>query len=135
MSVVDASAIIDLLLPPSAACRDFLVGELPEPAQPWLAPDIILFEVLSAVRRHVLHGALPDSLAASTLHRLRTLPIELVPTAVLLDAAWTLRQNFSAADALYVALAARAREPLISSDRRLARAATTAAIEVRIPPR
>jgi hypothetical protein len=42
-----------------------------------------------------------------------------------------LRDRFSAADSLYVALAIRAGEPLLTSDMRLARAATHTGIEVR----
>jgi predicted nucleic acid-binding protein len=133
MTIVDASAIVDLLAPPNLTRRDFLVAQLPEPAQPWLAPDILPFEVLSVIRRHVLHRVLADTLAVTALKRLPVLPIELVPTPSLLDAAWTLRDRFSAADSLYAALAIRAGEALLTSDMRLARAATHTGIEVRTP--
>jgi hypothetical protein len=38
VTVVDASAMIDLLTPRDLAARDFLLRQLPEPAAPWLAP-------------------------------------------------------------------------------------------------
>jgi predicted nucleic acid-binding protein len=133
MTIVDASAIVDLLAPPDLTRRDFLLAQLPEPAQPWLAPDILPFEVFSVIRRHVLRRVLADTLAVTALKRLPALPIELVPTPGLLDAAWTLRDRFSAADSLYVTLAIRAGEPLLTSDRRLARAATHTGIEVHAP--
>lgn len=133
MTVVDASAIVDLLSPPDAARRDLLIAELPEPAAPWLAPDILAFEVFAVLRRHVLRGVLQEAAAARSLQRLRRLPIELIPTAGLLVAAWSLRDNFSAADSLYVALALRAGEPLLTMDSRLARAAPGAGVEVRAP--
>jgi predicted nucleic acid-binding protein len=133
MTIVDASAIVDLLAPPDLARRDFLLAQLPEPAQPWLAPDILPFEVFSVIRRHVLRQALTGPLAETALKRLLTLPIEFVPTPSLIDAAWTLRDRFSAADSLYAALAIHASEPLLTSDMRLARAAAHTGIEVHKP--
>ena len=133
MTVVDASAIVDLLVPPDATRRDLLIAELPEPAAPWLAPDILMFEVFAVLRRHSLRGLLSEAAAGRGLQRLQRLPIELMPTASLLGAAWSLRDNFSAADALYAALALRAAEPLLTTDLRLAHAATAAGVEVRSP--
>ena len=133
MTVVDASAIVDLLAPPDATRRDRLIAELPEPAVPWLAPDILMFEVFAVLRRHVLHGVLSNAAAGRGLRRLRRLPLELMPTSSLIPAAWSLRDNFSAADSLYTALALRAAEALLTTDFRLARAATAAGVEVRTP--
>ena len=45
------------------------------------------------------------------------------PTLALRDRAWELRENMTAADALFVALAERLDEPLATKDRGLARAA------------
>jgi predicted nucleic acid-binding protein len=132
VTVVDASAIVDLLVPPDAVRRDLLIAELPDPAAPWLAPDVLIFEVFAVLRRHVLRGAMTAASATRALQRLRRLPISLIPTAGLLDAAWSLRDNFSAADALYAALALRAAEPLLTTDARLAHAASAAGITVRV---
>lgn len=131
MTVVDASAIVDLLAPPDTARRDRLIAELPEPAVPWLAPDILVFEVFAVFRRHVLRSVLTNAAASRALQRLRGLPIDLLPTASLFRDAWSLRDSFAAADSLYAALAMRAGEPLLTTDLRLARAATAAGIEVR----
>jgi len=133
VTVVDASAIVDLLTPPDTTRRDLLIAELPEPAAPWLAPDILTFEVFAVLRRHVLRGVLSEAAATRSLQRLRRLPIELTPAAGLIHAAWLLRENFSAADSLYAALALRAGEPLLTTDLRLARAASAAGVEVRTP--
>ncbi len=133
MTVVDASAIVDLLAPPDPTRRDFLVMQLPEPSEPWLAPDILPFEVFSVIRRHVLRGVLSGSPAAAALKRLRALPIEFIPTPALIDSAWALRDRFSAGDSLYAVLAIRAGEPLLTTDMRLARAALDTGIEVREP--
>ena len=64
MTVVDASAVVDLLVPPDAGRRDFLVAQLPEPSAPWLAPDVLLFEVFAVIRRHVLRRVLSEPAAA-----------------------------------------------------------------------
>lgn len=133
MTVVDASAIVDLLVPPSPGRRDSLVAQLPEPAAPWLAPDILMFEVFAVIRRHVLRGVVSEARARRALDRLRAIPLELMPTAALLDAAWSLRENFSAGDSLYAALALAATEPLLTTDERLARAAGQTGIEVKLP--
>ena len=133
MTVVDASAVIDLLLPPNVTRRDFLISELPEPGLPWLAPDILPFEVFSVVRRQALRAVLSPALATQALRRLRALPLLYTPTASLLDVAWRLRATFSAADALYAALAISSREPLLTTDLRLARAAAAQAITVQAP--
>jgi predicted nucleic acid-binding protein len=130
VTVVDASAIVDLLLPPDIARRDRLIAELPEASDPWFAPDILIFEVFAVLRRHVLQGALSPAAAWRRLGRLDRLPIELMPTWPLLPDAWALRDNLTAADALYTALALRADRPLLTSDRRLARAAGAAGVAV-----
>jgi predicted nucleic acid-binding protein len=133
VTVVDASAVVDLLVPPDAARRDFLVGELPGPSTPWLAPDVLLFEVFAVIRRHVLRRVLLDSAAATALQRLRRLPVELVPTTGLIGAAWRLRDRFGAADSLYAAVALASGDSLLTTDLRFARAAHDQGIAVVVP--
>jgi predicted nucleic acid-binding protein len=53
------------------------------------------------------------------------LAIDLYPTLPLRQRAWELRENLTAADALFVALAERLGEPLATKDRALASAART----------
>lgn len=133
MTVVDASAVVDLLVPPDPARRDWVIDALPEPSDPWLAPDILTFEVFAVLRRHVLRNALLPAAAWQRLRRLERLPIEMLPAGLLLSDAWALRANLSAADSLYAALALRAGRPLLTSDLRLAAAATAMGIGVRVP--
>jgi predicted nucleic acid-binding protein len=133
VTVVDASAVVDLLVPPDVARRDFLIAQLPEPAAPWLAPDVLLFEVFAVIRRHVLRRVLAESAAATALRRLRRLPIELVPTTGVIGAAWLLRDRFAAADSLYAAVALGSSDRLLTTDLRLARAARDAGIEALVP--
>jgi predicted nucleic acid-binding protein len=133
VTVIDASAVVDLLVPPDTARRDFLVGEVPEPSAPWLAPDVLPFEVFAVIRRHVLRRVLLDSAAAAALQRLRRLPIELVPTSSLIGVAWMLRDRFGAADSLYAAVALSSGDGLLTTDGRFARAARAAGIEAVVP--
>lgn len=133
MTIVDASAIVDLLVPPDRERRDFMIGQLPETGLAWLAPDLLPFEVFAAIRRHLLRGVLGEAFATAALGRLLALPIDLMPTPSLLGEAWRLRDRFAAADSLYAALAMRAREPLLTSDGRLARAAAGIGIDVVAP--
>lgn len=133
MTVVDASAVVDLLVPQDDRPRVLLVAELPEPASPWLAPDILIFEVFAVVRRHLLRRVLPERAATRAMQRLPRLPIDLVPATSLLPVAWSLRDRFSAADSLYAALALRSAEPLLTTDLRLARAARDVGVETRTP--
>lgn len=130
MTVVDASAVVELLVPTDAARRSAVLSALPEPTSAWLAPDVLTFEVLTVIRRYVLRGALSGAAGWRALQRLRNLPLELIPTTALLSDAWPLHERFAAADSLYAALALRAGEPLLTGDRRLARAARDAGLTV-----
>ena len=133
MTVIDASAVVDLLVPSDLARRASLVGELPEPGAPWLAPDVLPYEVFAVIRRQLQRGALSPTRASRALDRLHRLPLDLMPTLALLGAAWALRERCSAADSLYTALALRAAEPLVTTDLRLATAARELGVTVRIP--
>jgi len=133
VTVVDASAVVDLLVPPDARRRDWLINALPEPSDPWLAPDILTFEVFAVLRRHANRGVLHPTAAWQRLQRFGRLPIELLPTWPLMADAWKLRDNVSAGDSLYVVLAQRSGRPLLTSDRRLAAAAGAAGVEAIVP--
>ncbi len=120
MTVVDSSVLVDLLR------RDGVwrqARELFETPAPNAAPDIVVFEVMAALRRDVLRESLSDSRAAGALEDLGDLRIGLFPSMPLRGRAWELRHNLTAADALFTALAERLGEPLATKDRRLAAAA------------
>ena len=87
------------------------------------APDVLVFEVLSVLRRGVLRGDLRDERASRAVDALGDLAIELFRTLPLRRRAWDLRDNFTAADALFVGLAEQLREPLATKDGRLVAAA------------
>ncbi len=86
------------------------------------APQMVLAEASNALRRMELTGHLPSFEAALAHRDLLTLEIDLYPFAPLADRVWELRHNLTIYDAWYVALAETASRPLLTLDRRLARA-------------
>lgn len=88
------------------------------------APELLDLEVASALRRAVSQRRLESSEAHLASKGLTTLPrLERFPHLPLLPRVWELRDNFSPYDASYVALAEALGIPLVTADRRLARAA------------
>jgi predicted nucleic acid-binding protein len=55
---------------------------------------------------------------------LARLPLSIAGTAALIEDAWQLRSSVTVYDACYVALASRLQAPLVTADRKLARAAS-----------
>jgi predicted nucleic acid-binding protein len=89
------------------------------------APDLLNAEVLHALRRFERRGELDVERSAAAIQDLSVLPIARYPTIALLERAWVLRHNFTACDALYVALAEALDTSLVTSDEHLASAART----------
>ncbi len=81
--------------------------------------------VLHALRRFERRGELSAERSAAAIQDLSVLPIARYPTIALLERASVLRNNFTAYDALYVALAEALDAPLVTSDEHLASAART----------
>ena len=114
-SVIDASALVELLLRGPAAEA---VGKAVHDRE-LTAPAIVDAEVLLALRGLDRGGLLSAERADVAIRRLRTAPVQRMPVPPLLPVAWSLRRNLSAYDALYVALAAMFACPLITTDARL----------------
>lgn len=118
--VVDASALV-------AAVAD--IGSIGSQARERLrdmrraAPFLIDAEVGSALRSMVLRGDLDEDTAESARLLAERMIHRRHPHHGKLTArAWQLRQNVSFYDALYVALAERLDCPLVTADKRIARA-------------
>ena len=123
MLVVDASAVTELLLGRPAAGS--IAQQLRDHDFDLHAPQLLDVEVLSALRRIVTAGDASADRADDAVADLRDLPVERYSHDALVPRIWELRQNFSAYDAAYVALAeviADDGTPLITADARLARA-------------
>ena len=128
MIVVDASALVPAIADGTDVGRQRrqrLVGERLD------APDLILVESLSVIRRQSLTNLLTAAQADQAIDDLLALPIIIHPTARLVHRAWELRGNVTPYDACYVALAEALDCPLLTGDARLARApGPTCAIEL-----
>ena len=116
--VVDASVAVEYLLRTPVGES---VAELLESAV-LLAPELMDAEVLSVLRRAVLHGHLAEARALLAVDDLVHWPVERIPHRALAPLAWQYRHNLSAYDAFYVATARTHDLPLLTTDARLARA-------------
>jgi len=120
MIVLDASAAIELLLNTPLGRR--VAARLREDPEASLhAPELIFVEVAQVMRRFARSGAVDDLRASLVLADLRQLGMETCEHDVLLDRIWRLRDNLTAYDAAYVALAEALGASLLTTDERLGR--------------
>ena len=120
--MLDASAWVDLLL--REAIGERVAARIDMHALH--APAHIDLEVLSTFGRIERTGALSAAEVEARLGAAAAVVITRHPLSDLAAGAWTRRSNLRISDALYVELAARLHVPLITTDRRLARAAPQA---------
>ena len=122
MIVVDASVVVELLL--NAARAADLRRRLLMPLRALHVPHLIDLEVLHTIRRYWLTGEISDMRASEAIADHLALPLKRHSHHFLLLRAWDLRANFTAYDAIYVALADSLGATLLTADTRLAKAAT-----------
>ena len=115
MIVVDASAAVLGLLNDGQARRMLATEAV-------VCPHLIDAEVVHALRSQVMRGAVEAVAAQRMLAVWQRLGLERVGVSGLLDRVWELRDNLSAYDATYVALAETLDVGLVTADARLARA-------------
>jgi predicted nucleic acid-binding protein len=115
MIVVDASAALAALLNAGAARRALGSEQLH-------VPHLIDAEVASGLRRQVASARIDPDSGWSALDAWRHLGMVRYPVFGILDRVWQLRDNLSAYDATYVALAEQLGCALLTADQRLARA-------------
>lgn len=118
MIVVDASALLEVLLNTSAAAG--IADRLLHSDETLHAPHLIDLEIAQVLRRYVVSGALTADRGRHALQDLADFPIERYPHDVLLPRIWELRHNFTAYDAAYLALAEGLEAPLVTRDAGLA---------------
>ncbi len=119
MLVVDASVLAPALVDGGETGQRFrerLRGEVV------IGPDLLRIEVISVVRRHLRAGRLSQEHAAAAIEDLLEFPVRVSPTTPLLSRMWELRENLTAYDACYAALAEAMDAPLLTADLRLANA-------------
>jgi predicted nucleic acid-binding protein len=118
MIVVDASAVLEALLRTPAAGA--VESRLFESSQTLHAPHLLDVEVAQVVRRYAANGEIDVERGRMALDDLVDLPLHRYPHDLLLPRVWDLRNNITAYDAMYVALAEMLDAPLITRDKRLA---------------
>jgi predicted nucleic acid-binding protein len=119
--VADSSAFVELLVdsPKASVVLRVLAG------QQIHAPDLISFEVLSAIRGHVRGAKLTPAQGVAAMLAFEAIEdrLELWPLLdVMTEHAIQLRENVSSYDATYVTLAKVLPCPLVTADAKLGRA-------------
>ncbi|WP_419925151.1 type II toxin-antitoxin system VapC family toxin [Candidatus Poriferisocius sp.] len=115
MIVVDASAAASALLRDGDARRMLSESRL-------AAPHLVDAEVVQTLRKLLIRGSLTTREAERAVQRWSRLGVERFPLVGLVARIWALRDNVSAYDAAYVALAEALDCPLLTADARLAAA-------------
>lgn len=118
-AVIDCSALFDnlVLSRVTRLTETFADGR-------FHAPQLLDYEFLAALRRHIASGRLGASDATDKLDLFSQFRFERHGIELLRRRIWALRHNFSPYDASYVALAEALDIPLLTSDHRLAKAAS-----------
>ena len=121
MIVADASAIIEILL--GAPAAGTIKARLSAPGETLHAPHLLDIEVTQILRRQVNRGEIDGEYGRRALAIFTVMPFQRYPQTRLLPRIWELRDNLTAYDAAYVALAEALDAPLLTRDGRLAGAA------------
>jgi predicted nucleic acid-binding protein len=116
--VVDASALLEVLL--ATPVSEPIFRRLFEAGESLHAPHLIDVEVAQVLRRYSARKEITKSRAETALQDLVDLPLTRYPHDLLLPRIWELRQNLTAYDAAYVALAEVLPAPLVTRDRGIA---------------
>lgn len=120
MIVVDASALLEFLLQTSIGVR--VEERIFRDADELHAPHLVDVEVVQGLRRLVRMGEVSSGRANEAIVDLADLDLHRHPHVDLLGRAWKLRDNVSAYDAMYVALAEALEATVVTCDRPLAKA-------------
>jgi predicted nucleic acid-binding protein len=117
--VLDVSAVVELLLGATGAG---LIDARIRRGASLHAPAVLDLEVTHAIRRLCAIHQTSEDRGSRAITDLSALPVRRYPHTPLLERIWQLRANLTAYDAAYVALAETLRAPLVTRDRRLAKA-------------
>jgi len=117
MIVLDASVVVELLT--NGALADAIRNDLAARDEAFAVPHLVDIEVVSAMRRLAAGKQLDAHRSREFLRGLATLPAERYSHLPLIGRIWELRQNFTAYDAAYIALAEALNAVLYTCDERL----------------
>ena len=129
MIVLDTSAAVDWLLQTPSGLR--IEQRIYANQDTLHSVHLIDVEFVQVLRRLVREGALTPRRAEEAMEDMAALRMTRYAPVVLMQRIWQLRQNLTAYDAAYVALAEALQAPLITRDHRIASApGHSAAIEI-----
>lgn len=114
MIVVDASALLEFLLQTSLGAR--VEARLFRDEDEFHAPHLVDVEVVQGLRRLVRSGEVSSGRADEAIADLTDLDLHRHAHLDLLGRAWKLRENISAYDAMYVALAEAIEATMVTCD-------------------
>ena len=116
--VFDASAAFEYLArtPTGLKIDSLIQGSFP------ITAGLMDVEVISITRRNARLKLLSPERASTIIESLQAWPIERVGAQKLVSVIWSLRNNFSAYDAFYVAIAAQTGGTLLTLDNKLSNA-------------
>jgi predicted nucleic acid-binding protein len=117
--VVDASALLEFLLQTPLGAR--VEARLFRDNDDLHAPHLLDVEIVQALRRLVRTGEVSAGRAAEAIADLADLDLHRHSHLDLLGRAWTLRDNLTAYDAVYVALAEAIAAPIVTCENPLAK--------------
>ncbi len=118
--VVDASAVLEVLLQTAAGAP--MTPRLLSQTASLHAPHLLDLEVAQVLRRFVRKGEVEPQRARQALEDLVALPLERYSHELLVPRVWALRDNLTAYDASYVALAEVLGATLLTRDDRIRKA-------------
>jgi predicted nucleic acid-binding protein len=131
--VLDASALVELLLhTPTGA---IIASRIGDPSIGLHVPHLADVEVAQTLRQFVSEGDLDPAAAVIAIEDLRALDLQRHAHEPLLDRVWALRNNLTAYDAIYWALAEVLDAKVLTCDGRLSRAPGAAARVELVAPR
>jgi len=114
MIVVDASALLEFLLQTRVGSR--VEARLFRNDEELHAPHLVDVEVVQGLRRLVRTAEVSSGRAAEAIEDLTELDLHRHAHLDLVGRAWKLRNNLSAYDAMYVALAEAIDAPIVTCD-------------------
>jgi predicted nucleic acid-binding protein len=117
MIVLDASVVVELLT--NGVLADAIRNELAGRDEPLIVPHLIDVEVMSAFRKMVAGQRIDSHRSGQLLAGLAALPAERYSHTPLVGRIWELRHNFTAYDAVYIALAEATDAVLYTCDEKL----------------
>ena len=120
MIVVDASALLEFLLQTALGAR--VEARLFRDRDEFHSPNLADVEVTQGLRRLVRTGEVSPDRAAEAIADLADFDLHRHAHLDFLTRAWKLRENITAYDAVYVALAEALEAPIVTCDAPLAKA-------------